>query len=161
MFAVSGIATILFLGGWQTGFTPGDLSEMFGTRGSVGWILGNVVNVGVFIAKGWFLVFVMMWVRWTLPRLRIDQVMMTCLKYLLPISCVLLMGVTVWQLVLPPTARQIVPYVITAISVLGILLFAIKVTTTAPPAGMIPPSMEGPMPSMAGPPAAAGGLARG
>ena len=39
----------------------------------------------------------MMWVRWTLPRLRIDQVMMTCLKYLLPISCVLLLGVSVWQ----------------------------------------------------------------
>jgi hypothetical protein len=36
----------------------------------------------------------MMWVRWTLPRLRIDQVMETCLKYLLPISCVLLLGVS-------------------------------------------------------------------
>src|SRR5581483_1207657 len=47
---------------------------------------------------GWVLVFVMMWVRWTLPRLRIDQVMMTCLRYLLPLSCVLLLGVTVWQL---------------------------------------------------------------
>ena len=51
----------------------------------------------VFIVKGWLLVFVMMWVRWTLPRLRIDQVMMTCLKYLLPISCVLLLGVSLWQ----------------------------------------------------------------
>ena len=59
--------------------------------------LGNVINVVVFIVKGWVLVFVMMWVRWTLPRLRIDQVMMTCLKYLLPISCVLLLGVSVWQ----------------------------------------------------------------
>ena len=53
-----------------------------------------MINVVVFIVKGWFLVFVMMWVRWTLPRLRIDQVMMTCLKYLLPISCVLLLGVS-------------------------------------------------------------------
>ena len=58
-------------------------------------LVGNVINVVVFIVKGWFLVFVMMWVRWTLPRLRIDQVMMTCLKYLLPISCVLLLGVSV------------------------------------------------------------------
>ena len=61
-------------------------------------MLGNVINVLVFIVKGWLLVFVMMWVRWTLPRLRIDQVMMTCLKYLLPISCVLLLGVSLWQL---------------------------------------------------------------
>jgi NADH-quinone oxidoreductase subunit H len=44
------------------------------------------------------LVFVQMWVRWTLPRLRIDQVMATCLKYLLPISCFLFLGVTVWPL---------------------------------------------------------------
>ena len=81
MFAVSGIATLLFLGGWQTGLLPFELSDVLGP------IVGNVINVIVFIAKCWLLVFVMMWVRWTLPRLRIDQVMMTCLKYLLPISC--------------------------------------------------------------------------
>ncbi|HEX4589217.1 MAG TPA: NADH-quinone oxidoreductase subunit NuoH, partial [Gemmataceae bacterium] len=84
MFAVSGIATILFLGGWNSGLTPRDLSEML--PGTWGWLLGNLINVAVFILKGWLLVGVMMWVRWTLPRLRIDQVMMTCLKYLLPIS---------------------------------------------------------------------------
>ena len=63
-----------------------------------------MINVVVFILKGWLLVFVMMWVRWTLPRLRIDQVMMTCLKYLLPISCVLLLGVSLWQLLVLPAA---------------------------------------------------------
>jgi len=75
----------------------------------LGPVFGNVINVAVFIGKGWLLVFVMMWVRWTLPRLRIDQVMMTCLKYLLPISCVLLLGVSLWQLAMPvivlPRAR--------------------------------------------------------
>ena len=44
------------------------------------------------------LVFVQIWVRWTLPRLRIDQVMMTCLKYLVPISCFLFLGATLWPL---------------------------------------------------------------
>ncbi len=92
MFAVSGIAVLLFLGGWHTGFTPFDLSD----PNALGWI-GNVINVMVFIVKAWLLVFVQMWVRWTLPRLRIDQVMMTCLKYLLPISCFLLLGVSLWQ----------------------------------------------------------------
>jgi NADH-quinone oxidoreductase subunit H len=94
MFAISGIATILFLGGWHLGVLPSgaDLTHYLGP------VLGNIINVFVFIVKGWVLVFVMMWVRWTLPRLRIDQVMMTCLRYLLPISCVLLVGVSVWQM---------------------------------------------------------------
>ena len=91
MFAISGIATLLFLGGWHLGFLPWDLSDKLP-------VLGNIINVAVFIIKGWLLVFVMMWVRWTLPRLRIDQVMATCLRYLVPISCALLVGVSIWQL---------------------------------------------------------------
>ncbi|MHB1425554.1 MAG: complex I subunit 1/NuoH family protein [Gemmataceae bacterium] len=111
MFAVSGIAVMLFLGGWHTGFLPelsstlasalGDPDQSYGLYW-LGWAIGNVLNVVVFIVKGWLLVFVQMWVRWTLPRLRIDQVMMTCLKYLLPISCMLLMGVSLWQVVVNP-----------------------------------------------------------
>jgi len=92
MVAVSGIAILQFLGGWNTGLLPFDLSETF-----LG-VWGNLLNVVVFIAKCWIMVFVMIWIRWTLPRLRIDQVMMTCLRYLLPISCVLLVGVSVWQM---------------------------------------------------------------
>jgi NADH-quinone oxidoreductase subunit H len=111
MFAVSGIATLLFLGGWNTGLTP-PLSEVFSRAPAsgfdIGAFFGNVINVGVFIVKCWLLVFVMMWVRWTLPRLRIDQVMMTCLKYLLPISCVLLLGVSVWQVFVPSGIAWIV-----------------------------------------------------
>ncbi len=101
MVAVSGIANVMFLGGWSIGI-PWELASVFSDTlgmGLVGTILGNTINVVVFIFKCWFLVFVMMWVRWTLPRLRIDQVMMTCLKYLIPIGCVLLMGVSLWQLI--------------------------------------------------------------
>ena len=50
-----------------------------------------------FIAKGVIGVTVMMWVRWTLPRLRIDQVMTTCLKYCVPIAAVMFLGATLWQ----------------------------------------------------------------
>jgi NADH-quinone oxidoreductase subunit H len=103
MFAVSGIATLLFLGGWNIGLLPFELTDVLGP------VAGNVVNALVFIIKCWLLVFVMMWVRWTLPRLRIDQVMMTCLKYLLPISCVLLLGVSVWRLAFPGGVLPIGP----------------------------------------------------
>jgi NADH-quinone oxidoreductase subunit H len=101
MFAVSGIAVLLFLGGWHTGILPVELSTW--SEGLLGYaFIGNLINVGVFIGKCWLLVFVQMWVRWTLPRLRIDQVMMTCLKYLLPISCFLLLGVSFWQVAIAP-----------------------------------------------------------
>ena len=43
------------------------------------------------------------WLRWTLPRLRIDQVMTTCLKYLVPISCFLFLGAILWPLALVTT----------------------------------------------------------
>ncbi len=92
MFVISGLACVLFLGGWQTGLLPVDPTSW------LGHVAGNIVNVIVFILKCWILVFVMMWVRWTLPRLRIDQVMATCLKYLVPICCVCLIGTALWTL---------------------------------------------------------------
>jgi len=51
-------------------------------------------------------VFVQIWVRWTLPRLRIDQVMTTCLKYLVPISCFLFLMAVLWPLILASTFQR-------------------------------------------------------
>ena len=107
MFAVCGVASILFLGGWHTGIPglDGALQEArtsgaeSGGFNAVGY-LANVIGAGVFASKAGFLVFVQIWVRWTLPRLRIDQVMITCLKYLIPISCFLFLGATIWPLAL-------------------------------------------------------------
>jgi NADH-quinone oxidoreductase subunit H len=140
MFAVSGIASLMFLGGWSTGLLPWELSNVLGP------VVGNIINVVVFISKCWLLVFVMMWVRWTLPRLRIDQVMMTCLKYLLPISCVLLLGVSIWQLAIPKAVLSYPRYLIATLSV-GSLVYmvyrAATLSTTHPMGGM--PGAWGPM----------------
>jgi NADH-quinone oxidoreductase subunit H len=130
MFAVSGIATLLFLGGWH--LLPWELTDMLGP------IAGNVINALIFIVKGWLLVFVMMWVRWTLPRLRIDQVMMTCLKYLLPLSCALLLLVSLWQLLLPGgLAPLLTKGVIFGGCLLGIAYVVIRLALPAgtPPLG--------------------------
>jgi NADH-quinone oxidoreductase subunit H len=135
MFAVSGIAVLLFLGGWNTGLVPRyDLSDLLG-------IAGNLINVVVFIVKGWLLVFVMMWVRWTLPRLRIDQVMMTCLKYLLPISCVLLLGVGFWQVAIGPVVGKWFGYALALICAAALLVVIVKLVTTRSmlPASGVPP----------------------
>ncbi len=148
MFAVSGIAAIMFLGGWSIGI-PWELTDLFGETlgmGFAGVILGNVINVIVFIAKGWFLVFVMMWVRWTLPRLRIDQVMMTCLKYLLPISCGLLVLVSLWMLLVPGPVLKIVPWVMFGLCVLVLLAILKQLITWAslPPGEGMPAVLRSP-----------------
>jgi NADH-quinone oxidoreductase subunit H len=135
MFAVSGIATLMFLGGWHTGLWPWELSN---TDNWLWLTLGNLINVMVFITKGLLLVFVMMWVRWTLPRLRIDQVMMLCLKYMLPISCALLLGVSLWQLAVPPIAAAIVQGLLVIICLAVPVLAMVKaaVSPTSPLTGL-------------------------
>lgn len=104
MFVVSGIAAILFLGGWHLGI-PTDHLPASMTSFIPAW-LTNLIGIGVFIIKASLLVCVQIWVRWTLPRLRIDQVMTTCLKYLIPISCFLFLGAIVWPLVLSATMQR-------------------------------------------------------
>ena len=107
MFAVSAVAAILFLGGWHDGLTIDGVVDAGRGRGmdflwiegfSLGTYIANVFGAGVLIFKACALVFVQIWVRWTLPRLRIDQVMTTCLKYLVPISCFLFLMAVLWPL---------------------------------------------------------------
>lgn len=123
MFAVSGIATLMFLGGWSIG-VPFELTNHFG---SFGWWIGNLINVVVFIAKCWFLVFVMMWIRWTLPRLRIDQVMMVCWKYIVPLGCVLILGVSLWVLLVPAPLQWIVQMILFGGTIATIAMFVLTV----------------------------------
>lgn len=101
MFAVCGIASILFLGGWNTGI-PGLDNELVGLRDGGGALsyLAGVIGVGVFAIKAVIGVFIQVWLRWTVPRIRIDQVITVCLKYLIPISCFLFLGAIVWPLIL-------------------------------------------------------------
>src|SRR5688572_28725298 len=86
MFAVSGLAAILFFGGWNG---PVPVTSILGLTHENGWLagyLGNFLGMLNFVFKCCLWVTFMMWVRWTLPRLRIDQVMKVCLKYCTPIA---------------------------------------------------------------------------
>jgi NADH-quinone oxidoreductase subunit H len=78
MFVVSAVATAVFLGGWQP------LPWLSFNLGALG-LLGHLIGFAVFTAKTVFLVWVQIWLRWTLPRLRVDQVMVMGYKYLIPI----------------------------------------------------------------------------
>ncbi len=101
MVAVSGLAAILFLGGWNG---PIPVAELLGWTPAVhplaAW-LGQLLGACNFLLKCFLGVTLMMWLRWTLPRLRIDQVMATCLKYCIPLAAAMFVGAMLWTYALP------------------------------------------------------------
>jgi NADH-quinone oxidoreductase subunit H len=101
MLAVSLLASILFLGGWHGPLPVGRWLGLTFEHGHWYGIAGNVLGTLNMITKGVVGVTVMMWVRWTLPRLRIDQVITTCLKYCVPIAALMFLGATGWQYMWP------------------------------------------------------------
>jgi len=90
MFIVAALSTACFLGGWQVPFF---------NAAALPAVWGNLLSLGVFLAKAFTMVLVMMWVRWTLPRLRVDQLMRMSWKYMVPLTFVNLLGVSLWLLV--------------------------------------------------------------
>lgn len=81
MFAVSALVSIIFFGGYQSPF------GYIGNTLDIQWLI-PFEQLFWFILKGLFFVFVQMWLRWTLPRVRVDQLMTICWKYLIPYSFV-------------------------------------------------------------------------
>jgi len=80
MFIVASIAATVFLGGWM----PFHVSGWAGFNNIMDWIPPFVWYIG----KTGFVIFLMMWFKWTFPRLRIDQLLTLEWKYLLPINLV-------------------------------------------------------------------------
>src|SRR6185437_6622917 len=101
MFAVSGLAAILFFGGWNGPLPIADWLGLTHANHPVLGYLGNFLGTANLITKCCLWVTFMIWVRWTLPRLRIDQVMKTCLKYCTPIAAVMFLGAVAWTYLFP------------------------------------------------------------
>jgi NADH-quinone oxidoreductase subunit H len=89
VFLISAICTTLFLGGWQLWFP---IENFF---------FKTVLETGVFLLKSGALVFLILQLRWTLPRLRVDQLMSTCWKYLVPVAFVNIIGTAFWMVYFP------------------------------------------------------------
>lgn len=89
LFITAGIAVTLFFGGWM----PLHIAGLEGLNMAMDCIPGVIWFVG----KTFFVVFLLMWIRWTFPRLRIDQVLILEWKYLMPLSLLVLMVMTVMK----------------------------------------------------------------
>jgi NADH-quinone oxidoreductase subunit H len=101
MFAVSGLAAILFFGGWNGPVPITSWLGLTAENGPIFGYLGNLIGMSNFLLKTVLWVVFMMWARWTLPRLRIDQVMAVCLKYCTPIAAAMFLGATLWLYAFP------------------------------------------------------------
>lgn len=89
LFITAGIAVTLFFGGWM----PFHIAGLEGFNMAMDCIPGVIWFVG----KTFFVVFLLMWIRWTFPRLRIDQVLILEWKYLMPLSLLVLLVMTVMK----------------------------------------------------------------
>ncbi|MBP6219141.1 MAG: NADH-quinone oxidoreductase subunit NuoH [Oligoflexales bacterium] len=82
MFALSALASILFLGGWHLPWLPYEsLSLLLGSNN-----LASLVGILVLLIKSAFFMWLYVWVRWTVPRFRYDQLMNLGWKFLLPLG---------------------------------------------------------------------------
>lgn len=96
MYAVSLLAAILFFGGWNGPIPIAQLLGLTPENGLIAGSIGNLLGAANILLKAFIGVTVMIWLRWTLPRLRIDQVMTMCLKYCIPLAAMMFVGVVLW-----------------------------------------------------------------
>ena len=101
MLLVSALAVILFLGAWHGPIPIFSIGLGWTDAGGILGYLASLAGCANLILKSSLGVIVMIWVRWTLPRLRIDQVMTTCLKYCVPLASFCFLGALAWQAWIP------------------------------------------------------------
>ncbi|MGZ3388796.1 MAG: NADH-quinone oxidoreductase subunit H, partial [Isosphaeraceae bacterium] len=103
VFAVSCLATALFLGGGTPIPFVDFPASLISEDSMLSLVLADLIMVGVFLLKVLTFIFVMFWVRATLPRLRVDRLMNFSWKYLVPLSIVNILIAGVWyEMVIRP-----------------------------------------------------------
>ena len=122
MFVVSGLAVTLFLGAWHS-----PLPQSWALAGDSLWVKG--FNGLFFSGPIWFLLkcvfflYVQLWLRWTLPRIRLDQMLYACVQVLFPLALVALVGHAFWMLLFP-AGSMVYGIVNVILSLVGVVFVA-------------------------------------
>jgi len=95
LYVIGAVVTTLFLGGWHIPHVTDSV------------VLSTVLEFLVFFVKSYFWALVAMWIRATLPRVRVDQLMTICWKYLVPVAFVNVLGTASWMVVFPQGNRVV------------------------------------------------------
>jgi NADH-quinone oxidoreductase subunit H len=99
MVLVSLVAVVLFLGSWNTPFPNiGSITLATWTTGTPGYLTGHLWGAFWLLSKTVLLLYTQIWIRWTYPRLRVDQLMHLCWKVFTPITLVLVLLAGIWRL---------------------------------------------------------------
>jgi len=126
LWVMSALAVTMFMGGWQVPFFPAERLDAL-----TGWaaFFAEVASLMIFALKTLFFVFVVMWLRWTLPRIRVDQMMNMCWKYLVPASFVGVLFVAGWMLVVrsAPAIGIAMHFLLAGAAAVAVVLFVQRV----------------------------------
>jgi NAD(P)H-quinone oxidoreductase subunit 1 len=97
------IFAILYLGGWEFPIPLDKLAGWLGVDENTGWLQVITASLGIImtVLKAYFLVFIAILLRWTLPRVRIDQLLDLGWKFLLPVSLANLLITAALKLAFP------------------------------------------------------------
>jgi NADH-quinone oxidoreductase subunit H len=118
LYVIGAVATTLFLGGWQVPWP-----ELFENHP----VLLGVAQFFTFFLKAYLWVFVAMWVRATLPRVRVDQLMTLCWKYMVPLSFACLLG-TVGFMFVPANLQRVISAAMAGLGLALLIVFFVRVS---------------------------------
>jgi NADH-quinone oxidoreductase subunit H len=132
IWVLSAIATTLFLGGWQVPWVSAaaiDATHGAGVMPSLAWWGWQAASMVIFVVKCAILSNVVVWLRWTLPRIRVDQMMALCWKYLVPAAFGCFVFTLFWELAAGslPQLEPISGAVLSSFAFLLLLLFGRRV----------------------------------